>query len=336
MPRMVPDRLSTPDPAGMESRAVEGLWRMLRIRLAEEAIASAYAEQQMRCPVHLSIGQEAPAVGVSLALRDDDCVVSTHRCHAHYLAKGGDLRAMIAELYGKATGCARGKGGSMHLVDPSVGMMGSSAILGGTVPLAVGLALSFQLRKEKRVAVAYLGDGATEQGAFRESIHFAVLRKLPIVFAVENNEYATLSHISARRPAEVPIQDEAFLYGMDEGEFEIDGTDVSSVYRRAARAVDRARAGGGPSVFVSRAYRWKEHVGPNGDDVPGGRDADELALWKAVDPIDRWKEALLRGGMLDEAGYRHMADAIGAEIGAAFAAAKADPFPDVSELTEGV
>jgi len=336
MPRMVPDRLSTPDPTGMESYAVEGLRRMLRVRLTEEAIASKYSEQQMRCPVHLSIGQEAPAVGVSLALRDDDCVVSTHRCHAHYLAKGGDLRAMIAELYGKVTGCARGKGGSMHLVDPSVGMMGSSAILGGTVPLAVGLALSFQLRKEKRVAVAYLGDGATEQGAFRESIHFAVLRKLPIVFAVENNEYATLSHISARRPAEVPIKDEAHLYAIDGSERELDGTDVSDVYRRAVRAVDRARAGHGPSIIVSRAYRWKEHVGPNGDDVPGGRDADELKLWTAVDPIVRWRDALLRSGMLDQDGFRHMTDAIAAEIGAAFVDAQADPFPDLSELTEGV
>jgi pyruvate dehydrogenase E1 component alpha subunit len=308
---------------------------LLKIRLTEEAIAAKYHEQKMRCPIHLSIGQEAPAVGVSLALKREDCVVSTHRCHAHYLAKGGNLHAMIAELYGKATGCARGKGGSMHLVDPSVGMMGSSAVLGGTVPLAIGLALSFQLRGEKRVAVAYLGDGATEQGAFHEALHFAAFRKLPVIFSVENNEYATLSHISARRMCDVPIEKfaETYLIG---GGSEIDGTDLGAVYEHAKFAVDLAHSGGGPSLLVSRAYRWKEHVGPNEDDIPGGRDAEELHAWKAVDPIRRWHDALLGNGMLSLNEYDCMVADLNAEIEIAFAAAEADSFPESSELMEDV
>ena len=336
MPRMNPNYLSTPDPHRMgELLALKGLRSLLKIRLTEEAIAAEYPKQEMRCPVHLSIGQEAPAVGVSLALDIRDQVVSTHRCHAHYLAKRGDLNAMIAELYGKATGCARGKGGSMHLVDPVVGMMGSSAVLGGTVPLAVGLALSYQLRGEPRVAVAYLGDGATEQGAFYESLHLAVHRKLPIVFAVENNEYATLSHISARRPAHVPILKLAEAYGLGRG-VELDGTDVSEVYAYASAAVGKARSGYGPSVIVSRAYRWKEHVGPNEDAVPGGRDAEELAAWKEFDPVLRWRDALIHHGLIGLEGYNRLVEELSLEISSAFAAAKSDPFPSPDALQEGV
>lgn len=335
MPRMLPADLTTPDPKSLGTYALEGLKLMLKIRLTEEAIAAKYSEQKMRCPVHLSIGQEAPAVGVSMALNVDDSVVSTHRCHAHYLAKGGNLRAMLAELYGKVTGCSRGKGGSMHLVDPSVGMMGSSAVLGGTVPLAVGLALSYQLRGEKRVAVAYLGDGATEQGAFQESLHFAVFRKLPIVFAVENNEYATLSHISARRPHDVPIDRLVETYGLGGGR-EIDGTDLGTVYGRAQAAVHLARSGGGPSLLISRAYRWKEHVGPNEDDIPGGRDKDELQAWKVVDPIVRWRDAMIQCGMLHLNEYDHLVAKIDTEICAAFTSAMNDPFPETSELMEGM
>lgn len=337
MPRMYPGYVSPANPLAMSRElALEGLRRLLKVRLTEEAIAAEYPKQEMRCPVHLSIGQEAPAVGVSLALDVRDLVVSTHRCHAHYLAKGGDLKAMIAELYGKATGCAKGKGGSMHLVDPSVGMMGSSAVLGGTIPLAVGMALGFRLRQEPRVAIAYFGDGAAEQGAFYESLHFAVHAKLPVIFAIEDNEYATLSHISARRPRDVPLMRVPEAYGLHGGgALEIDGTNLSEVYVHARAAVERARSGGGPSVLVSRAYRWKEHVGPNEDAIPGGRDAEELALWKALDPIERWSEALVRHGIASRVGIARIVERLTSDIAEAFEAAKRDPFPSPEALWEG-
>ena len=164
----------------MDSRRL--LFKMLRIRRIEEAIAKRYTEQKMRCPIHLSIGQEGVAVGVSETLNDDDFIMSTHRCHAHYIAKGGNLKKMISELHGKKTGCSLGRGGSVHLVDLSVGMMGSTPIAGGSIPIATGLAFASQLKNDKKITVSYFGDGATEEGAFSESLNFAALKNLPILF----------------------------------------------------------------------------------------------------------------------------------------------------------
>jgi len=177
------------------------LHSMVRIRLVEEAIAASYAGQQMRCPVHLSIGQEAVAAGVGAALRPEDQAMSGHRSHAHYLAKGGDLNAMIAEIYGKDTGCCRGRGGSMHLVDPAAGFMGAVPIVGSTIPIAVGLAFANRLLKRDRVTAAFFGEGATEEGVFHESANFASLHRLPIVFVCENNLYSVYSPMSVRQPA---------------------------------------------------------------------------------------------------------------------------------------
>jgi len=173
--------------------------QMTRIRRAEEAIVARYPEQEIRCPTHLSIGQEAVAVGICQALSEQDVVLSGHRCHAHYLAKGGSLRRMFAELYGKATGCCGGKGGSMHLASPETGMLGASAIVAGTVPIAVGAALAAALRGSDDVSVAFFGDAGIEQGVTHESLAFAALRRLPVVFVCENNLYATLTPISQRQ-----------------------------------------------------------------------------------------------------------------------------------------
>ena len=173
---------------------------MFRIRLVEEAIANRYGEEKMRCPVHLAIGQEAIAVGVCKNLTNEDLVLSTHRAHAHFLAKGGSLRSMIAEIYGKVTGCSKGMGGSMHLIDKSVGFMGSTAIVGNTIPVAVGLALAFKIKRSPSISCAFFGDGAVEEGAFYESVNFAVLHKLPMLFICENNLYSVYSGLDVRQP----------------------------------------------------------------------------------------------------------------------------------------
>ncbi len=173
-------------------------YELLRIRRIEEALAELYKEQEMRTPAHFSVGQEAVAVGVCAALTPQDVVYSGHRCHAHYLAKGGDLAGLVAELYGRETGCAKGRGGSVHLTDMSVGMVASSAILGQTIPVAVGSALAFQMDASRRVAVSFFGDGAADEGVFHESLNWASVGKLPVIFICENNLYATHSPLSVR------------------------------------------------------------------------------------------------------------------------------------------
>src|SRR5207249_1080843 len=205
-------------------RQLEFYWNMLRIRLVEERIAEMYPQQEMRCPVHLCIGQEAIAVGVCAALDNTDYVTGGHRSHGHYLAKGGDLKAMVAELYGKATGCCEGKGGSMHLVDLPVGFLGAVPIVGSTIPLAVGAAFGAMMRSEKRVAVPFFGEGATEEGVFHESINFAALKKLPVVFVCENNNYSVYSHISVRQPANREVYSVAEGHGVES--LQGDGNDV--------------------------------------------------------------------------------------------------------------
>jgi pyruvate dehydrogenase E1 component alpha subunit len=199
---------------------------MVRIRMVEEAIAERYViqPQQMRCPVHLSIGQEAAAAGVGLALLADDLAMSGHRSHAHYLAKGGNLDAMIAEMHGRETGCCRGRGGSMHLVDLGVGFMGAVPIVGSTIPIAVGLAFAEHLKKGNRVTVAFFGEGATEVGVFHESMNFASLHQLPVVFVCENNLYSVHSTLESRQP-DRPIVELATGHRVPS--FEGDGNDVA-------------------------------------------------------------------------------------------------------------
>jgi TPP-dependent pyruvate/acetoin dehydrogenase alpha subunit len=313
---------------------------MLLVRRVEERVIAQYAEQNavfarkevpassIRCPTHLSIGQEAAAAGVCAALDASDVVFSTHRCHAHYLAKGGSLRAMMAELFGKVDGCARGKGGSMHLVDTSVGMLGASAIVGGSIPLAVGAALSAKMRGTDRVAAAFFGDGAVEQGVFHEALHVAALRALPALFVCENNFYATLSHVATRQ--RTPIADRAASYGAVG--VTVEGDDVLAVLRAADEAVARARGGGGPTLLEIRAYRWMSHVGTEPDTGKMRRTADELAEWQRRCPIIHARTALLDAGATVE--ELHAIDAkVQAAIEDAVVFARASPEPDVTELT---
>jgi pyruvate dehydrogenase E1 component alpha subunit len=300
---------------------------MLRIRLVEEAIAKRYAEQDMRCPVHLSIGQEAAAAGVCHALRNGDRVFSTHRCHAHYLAMNGDCSAMIAEMYGKVTGCIGGRGGSMHLQDPDHGLIASVPIVGGSIPLATGTALSDSLDGNGRVSVAFFGDATLEEGIFHESANFAALRSLPVLFVCENNLYSVYTPLEQRQP-DRPLTDIARGHGLTAEA--ADGNDAEAVLAAATRAIDRARAGSGPTLLVLDTYRWREHCGPNFDNHLGYRTEAEYLAWRARCPLERLRTQLMERGLLSSVADAAMTESLSAEIDAAFDAARAAPLPDAA------
>ncbi|MEE3259515.1 MAG: thiamine pyrophosphate-dependent dehydrogenase E1 component subunit alpha [Candidatus Latescibacterota bacterium] len=303
---------------------------MMRIRLIEEAIADRYAEQQMRCPVHLSIGQEGIAVGVCATLRAGDYTMSTHRAHAHYLAKGGSLKAMLGELYGKETGCCGGRGGSMHLVDRSVGFLGATPIVGSSLPVAVGTAFGSQLQGEDRVTVAFFGEGTTEEGVFAESVNFAALKRLPVVFVCENNLYSVYS------PPEVrfhPDRDRVALakaHGIAAGKG--DGNDVEQVLAMTGEAVAAVRAGSGPAFLEFDTYRWREHCGPNYDNDIGYRTEEEFLAWQAQCPVSGYRSLLLEQGVVDGAALDGIEAEIGREIEAALADARQASFPSVESM----
>lgn len=290
---------------------------VLRIRMIEEEIGRRYKEQEMRCPVHLSIGQEACAVGVAKALTHSDLMVSTHRSHAHYLAKGGDLARMLCELYGKAYGCSRGQGGSMHLTDWSVGFVGSTSIVGGTIPVGVGLAFAMKQRKEKNIAVVCLGDAAVEEGVFHESANFASLHKLPVLFVIENNEYSCYTHLRERQPRRL-LSKLAFAHNLKYKR--IKGAGAKSVYRFTKDIVDQIRLGSGPWVLELETHRLVEHCGPNNDDELGYKTKATIDRGIRNDPISRCS-------FLPEE-----RESIDKEIELAFQFAKAAAFPDASEL----
>ena len=303
--------------------------QMLRIRRVEEALAERYAEQEMRCPMHLCIGQEAAAVGVVSALAEDDRVFSGHRAHGHYLAKGGDLTAMIAELYGRAGGCSKGRGGSMHLIDTDAGFMGSTAIVGGTVPVAVGAAWASQLRGEGRVVCLFFGDGCFEQGVMHESMNFAALHRLPILFVCENNHYAVYTPLEERQPAR-PIHAIASAHGLHAQE--LDGNRLPDVRTAADEAVHRARAGDGPQFLELHTWRWREHCGPDIDDHLGYRAPEAQADWLARCPIEHEAARLYSLGLLDDIGRQHIENAIQHEIERAFDDALRAPLPRAENM----
>jgi len=267
----------------LKKNNIDLFFSMLRIRMTEEAIAERYTENKMRCPTHLSIGQEAISVGVCSNLTKNDFVLSTHRAHAHYLAKGGDLKRMIAELYGKKTGCSKGMGGSMHLIDKSVGFMGSTAIVGNTIPVAVGLGLSLKLKKEDGLSCVFFGDGAIEEGAFYESINYAVVHKLPVLFICENNLYSVYSGLTVRQPQGRKIYEMVDAMGIqtDHGY----GNDVEEVQKKVSNAKDKIFGGQGPQFIEFNTYRWREHCGPNYDNDIGYRSEAEYLEWKEKDPL---------------------------------------------------
>ncbi len=307
----------------------ESLYQSLyRIRRVEEAVAKVYPTDKIKSPVHLSIGQEAVAVGVCAALELQDIVFGTYRSHALYLAKGGDLKAMIAEMYGKDTGAARGKGGSMHLIDLNKGIMGTSAVVGTTIANAVGYAYALKYQRSNAVVVSFMGDGAVDEGVFHESLNFAALKKLPVIFICENNQYAIHTH-QLQRQAVGNIYERARVYGMPSER--IEGNDVLKIYERVSAAVAALRAGGpGPYFFECMTYRWKEHVGPNEDYQLGYRSRTEAQPWMEMDQVPRI------GALVDAAVRAPMEAAIEAEITEAFAFAESSPFPAPAELYTAV
>jgi pyruvate dehydrogenase E1 component alpha subunit len=313
-------------------RLLEMYRTMLRIRLFEERAAEAVEAGEIKTPCHLYIGQEAIATGVCAALKNGDYVWGNHRSHGHYLAKGGDLPAMMAELYGKATGCAQGRGGSMHLVAPDVGILGTVPLVAGTIPLAVGTALASKLRCDGRVSVSFFGDGATDEGHFYESLNLAGLYRLPVILVCENNFYSSHMHLLQHR-----AQDNLHQLGEVHGipGMRLDGNDVIAVYLAALEAVTRARRGNGATLLECRTYRWRGHVGPAWDLDVGVKRKDELKEWLPRDPLARARAELLdrglRGGELDK-----IQEAVRAEIQAAATFAEQSAPPDAGELLANV
>jgi len=308
-------------------------YTMLRIRLFEERIVALYPEQEMKCPVHLCIGQEAIATGVCLNLEKNDYVFSNHRGHGHCLAKGSDMKPLLAEFYGKKTGCSGGKGGSMHVIDVENGILGTSAIVGGGIPMGVGAALASSLRKDGLVTVIFFGDGASEEGVFYESFNFAALKKLPVVFVCENNFYATNSPQAARQ-ASCKISNTASTF--DAHGVCIDGNDVTAVFEAAQSAITAARDGGGPSLIEAITYRWKGHVGPSADYEQGCRPKEELFDWLDRCPVKTFKARLLDSGALTDEEMDEIASLINREIDEAVAYAKESPYPDRTDLLTNV
>lgn len=303
---------------------------MLRIRMIEEAIAVHYPLQKMRTPVHLSIGQEAAAVASGYVLRKTDYAVSSHRAHAHYLAKGGNLNAMIAEIHGKVTGCCRGRGGSMHLIDQSVGFMGSTAIVGNTIPIGVGLGLSIQLSGDDKIACIFLGDGAVEEGAFYESLNFAVLKNLPVLFVCENNLYSVYTPLSKRQPINRKIHEFVRAIGAQVDCVE-DGYDAMACVSSLTAIAEKVRARQGVGFVEIYTYRYREHCGPNFDNDIGYREMSEYEAWLQKDSIQAFRKA----GNISDIEFEQMTSQIKTEINNAFDFAENSPFPEPVEATQG-
>lgn len=317
--------------AGHDPEALLALHRaMLRIRMVEEEIERRYPEDEMKTPIHLSIGQEATSVGVCAALRREDYLFGTHRSHANYLAKGGDLRAMMAELYGRITGCAGSRGGSMHLVDVEAGMVGCSAIVGGVIPLATGAGVTAQLLNQDRVAVAFFGDGAAEEGVLWESLNFAALRRLPVLYVCENNYYSVCTPLSERQPEGVSLVTKAAAFGV--AAVEVDGTNVLAVLEVARQAVARAKRGEGATFIESRGYRFRGHHGAGDDSASGYRDPGEVVHWQQWCPVVQFEVFLEQNGLLSEVAVMRLREELAREIREVIEAVRADPMPLRSDL----
>ncbi|MBT2399310.1 thiamine pyrophosphate-dependent dehydrogenase E1 component subunit alpha [Streptomyces sp. ISL-100] len=307
---------------------------MVRIRTAEEILADYYRdEQEMRTPTHFSIGQEATAVGVCSATTTEDWVYSGHRSHAPYLAKGGDLEALVAELYGKEDGCAHGRGGSMHVMDQSVGFAGSAAILGEMISVAVGSGWTFARAGEERVALTFFGEGAADEGVFAESLNFAAVHRIPVVFVCENNLYSISSPLSVRHAEGTSVHGRAEAAGVRA--LSVDGNDVFAVQAAARDAVEHARRGEGPVLLELATYRWRAHVGPGLDHDHGYRSKEEIESWMAGCPIVRATDALRADEPDIDAAVATWSTEFQQETHAAVDRAKALPFPDTARLLDG-
>jgi len=307
---------------------VEKAYSILRlIRRAEEKIAEIYPSDKIKSPVHLSIGQESVAVGICQALRADDAASGTYRGHATYLAKGGNLNRMIAELYGKSGGITGGKGGSMHLIDMEHMVLGTSAVVGTTVPIALGYALAFQKEGKGRVVAAFFGDGATEEGVFSESLNFAALHKLPVLFVCENNGYA-IHTPSTRRWAQDKLSERVETYGIPTTI--IEDSDVFAIHGAAEKMIAAMRKGGGPGFLECKTYRWYEHVGPNKDYDAGYRSEKDMEKWRAADQVEKV------GAMLPAVDRTRIDAEVEALVAEAIDFAETSPFPELERVFDNI
>ena len=311
---------------------MEMLRRMMRIRHFEEAVINLVERGEIVGAAHSYIGEEAVAVGACMALRDDDWITGNHRSHGHPIAKGGDVRTAMAELLGKATGICKGKGGSMHLADFSIGILGESGILGSAIPTAVGAALGSKLQGNDRVAMPFFGDGASNEGAFHEAINLAAVWNLPVIFLCENNQYAVTSSFKQMVAVE-NIADRAAAYAIP-GVL-VDGQDAIAMYEAVSEAVARARSGQGPSLVEGRTYRYYDHSLGLGRIVRDPyRPESEVEEWKKRDPIDIHKARMLEQNIASQAEIDQVENEVKAQIEDAVTFARESPYPDPSDLFE--
>jgi pyruvate dehydrogenase E1 component alpha subunit len=307
---------------------------MIRIRIVERKIADGRRDGLVGGPVHLGVGQEAVAVGISKWLRSSDRVFGAHRSHSHLLALGSSVHGLFAEVLGRDTGLSRGMGGSMHLWDQPRGFYGSVPIVSATVPLAVGAGLAAKLQKTRDVAIAYLGDGAMEEGVVHESLNLARMLNVPVVFVVENNLFASHMHISMRQPKDSTAR---FAQANDIEFRVVDGNDVLAVEAAAAHLISKARNGGGPGFIEAITYRWYGHVDWREDiDVGVNRSQEEVANWRLRDPVLRLKSAMISAGLWSEAQNNELANQLQCEVDSAWLQAISDPYPEEIALLSRV
>lgn len=315
-----------------DSRAfIPALERMILIRLAEEKIAEQCTAGAIRCPAHLAIGQEAPAVGVAMHLRDSDRAFGAHRSHAHFLALTSDVHSLFAETLGKDTGASRGMGGSMHLISLRHGFYGSVPIVGATIPIAVGAGLAAKKDGRGDIAVSYFGDGATEEGSFHESMNLAAVLGVPVLFVCENNFFSSHLHISLRQPKDSMVR---YAAAHQVPFARVDGNDVVEIARVVGGAIATMRRAGGPFFLECVTYRWRGHVGPREDEDVGVKRKDDLTVWKQRDPVARLARALEKTGRIKPGHVEKTTERCRKEIEAAWVRAIADPFPPASALLE--
>lgn len=306
--------------------------KMVLIRITEESFVEPILDGKIKCPVHLYSGEEAVAVGFSAYLNTEDVIFGNHRSHGHYLSKGGNLEKMVAEIYCKKDGCAGGRGGSMHIIDKSVGMLGAAPIVGGTIALTLGASLGFKYEKKKNIAVSFFGDGATGEGVLFESMNFAALRKLPIIFACENNYYSTHLPIRETRP-NYPIFKIATGFGIKS--YQVDGNDILKTTKVCEKAVSSCRKGEGPVFIEFKTYRLRGHVGPS-DNIQGTqtdiRPAAEIEKWKKKDPIKRLERYMLKNRICEQKELLNISKKVEAQVFAAHQKAQISNFPKGEEV----
>jgi TPP-dependent pyruvate/acetoin dehydrogenase alpha subunit len=311
-----------------ENELVKKLYHdIYRIRFVEEEIIRLYPSDVIKSPVHLSIGQESISVGVCNSLKKNDTVFGTYRGHALYLAKGGSLNAMMAELFGKVDGCCQGKGGSMHLIDPSVNMMGTSAVVASSISEAVGYALGIKYKGGNEIVVCFFGDGATDQGVFHESLNFASLKKLPILFVCENNNFAIHSRLS-ERSAQENLYKFAEVYNIPT--HVLKDSDIFKLCELTNSLVDKIRNGSGPHFIEAYTYRWLEHVGPQEDWGFEYRSEEEIFQWKVDDQVNRLRK------MINPVDRKNIDKQVKDEIASALKFAEQSAFPSKLELYKNV